>query len=256
MTRFRLFDDSQLGEVFDAWEPNRRRGRASTVPAGSTYIVSNFPAFAWAEVIDTGNNATAASPADLASGSWVLSETGATSADANKLVTATAATRRNWNPWTRFRFYIGASGAATITEVRWWVGLFASDPSALTTLTTISGACFGYDTAIDGTVFWRCESSDATTAKLTTTDMPIVANGHYTGEIRMDNTNAVVDFYMAYHGLSSATKTASPLRKVATHSTGVPLAATPLLIGGTVTSQTTAAAKKRLAVGEVVLSMD
>lgn len=246
------FDNTAFGDAIDMFSPGRRRGRATSVPAGTTYIVSNFPATAWAEVVDSGNNATAAANGDAAGGSFVTTTTGTAAADANILVTATAATRRDWNPRIRFRFVTGAS----IASLRIWVGAFASDPSALATLATISGACFGYDTVVDGTAYWRCRSANATSQQTTATDMPVVASTVYTGEIVMDTTNAQVEFFMASHGLVTAVKTQSPLRSVATHATYVPVATTPLLLGATCTVLATAAAAKSIRVGSIDLSQD
>lgn len=250
MTRFNynLGDDgnTEFAKGINSHLPSRRRGKATAVPAGTTFIVSNFPAFAHAAVVGTG----AASNADSPGGAFINSLTSGASSDSSTVVTATVATRRDWNPWIRFNFCAGNS----IASVRWWIGAFASDPSALSTISSISGACFGYDTAVDGTAFWRCETGNASTAKKTTTTIPVVANTSYTAEIRMDTANAKIDFYMASHGLLTAVKTQMPLTLVASHASSVPVAATPLLIGSTVTTLTAAA--KRIVMGMVEISQD
>lgn len=241
-----LHKNPQFLSGIDAWSPSKRRGHASAVPAGTTFIVSNFPAFAHAAVVGTG----AASNADSAGGSFINCLTSAASADSSTIVTAGPATRRNWSPRIRFKFCAGNS----IASVRWWIGAFASDPSALANLSSISGACFGYDTAVDGTAFWRCESANATTTQKTTTTVAVVANESYTGDIVMDNANSQVLFYLTRHGILTATKTISEPKLVAVHATSVPVAATPLLLGATVTTLTTAA--KRIVLGEVILSQN
>lgn len=241
-----LRNDPDFKRGVDLWTPNKRRGRASAVPAGTTFIVSNFPAFAHAAVVGTG----AASNADSAGGSFINCLCSAASADSSTVVTAGPATRRNWNPRIRIKFCAGNS----IASVRWWVGAFASDPSALADLSSISGACFGYDTAVDGTAFWRCESANASATQKTTTTVAVVANESYTGDIVMDHANAQVLFYLTRHGSLTATKTISEPKLVAVHATSIPVAATPLLLGATVTTLTTAA--KRIVLGEVSLSQD
>lgn len=265
MTRFNynLSDPANIefARGIDVHMPSRRHGRASAVPAGTTYIVSNFPAFAHAEVVDSGNAATVAN-GDAAHGSFVTSVTGAASADANTIVTATAATRRDWNPWIRFVWFTGTN--THMASVRQWIGAFSADPSAVDTLATLSAACFGWDTVVDatsvasGTAYWKCNTGNTSTQKSTTTDVKIVANTVYMGEIRMNTADAKVDFYLASMGLTTSAR-ARPvpeLKLVASHASSVPVAATPLLIGGTVTVLATAAAAKRLSIGYVEVSQD
>lgn len=265
MTRFNYnlgsLGNSEFGAGIDAHLPMRRHGRATAVPAGTTYIVSNFPAFAHTEIVDSGNAATVAN-GDLACGSLVTSVTGAAAADANAIVTATAATRRDWNPWIRF---VWAAGTNThMASVRQWIGAWSADPSAVDTLATLSAACFGFDTVADGTsvasgtAFWKCNTGNASTQKSTTTDVKIVASTVYMGEIRMDTANAKVDFYLASLGLASVAR-ARPIpemKLVASHASSVPVATTPLFVGGTVTVLATAAAAKRITIGQVALSQD
>lgn len=262
MARFNynLQNDPQMALALDTWIPERRRGSAFAVPAGSTFTVANFPAFAAAEVIDSGNNATAAATGDTALGAHIVSVTGTAAADANTIVTATAATRRDWNPWIRFRFATGTS--TQWASVRHWIGAWSSDPSALDTLATLSAACFGWDTVVDGTslaagtAFWKCNSGNTATQQTTTTDFPITASTGYTAEIRMDTANAQIEFWMASHGIVTSPKTASPLRRVATHATSVPVATTPLLLGWTGKVLATAAAAKRISFGSCEISQD
>jgi len=256
-----LPNNTQFPEAIDVHMPWRRRGRATSVPAGTTFLSANFPAFAHTEVVDSGNAATVAN-GDLACGSLVTSVTGAAAADANAVVTATAATRRDWNPWIR---YVWVTGSNThMASVRMWIGAWSADPSAVDTLATLSAACFGWDTVVDGTsvasgtAFWKCNSGDTSTQKSTTTDVKINASTLYIGEIRMNTATAQVDFYLANMGLAASPK-ARPLpnlKRVASHASSVPVATTPLFLGGTVTVLATAAAAKRMIMGSVEISQD
>lgn len=242
-----LHKNPQFLKGIDLWSPDKRRGVASAVPGGTTFIVSNFPAFAFTDFTGTGS----ASNADSPGGSLVNCICQNVDDSASGFVTAGAATRRNWSPRIRFKFAAGN----VITSVRWWLGAYASDPSALTTLAGISAACFGYDTEVDGTAYWRCKSSNAATMQTTATDVAVVASHLYTGDIVMDNANSQVLFYLADHGLLTATKTEVKPKLVAIHATSVPVADTPLLIGGTVTTLV-AASPRRIVLGEVSLSQN
>lgn len=260
MTRYNYNPESvenlKFAEALDVHVPARRRGRATAAVSGTTFAVSNFPAFAGATIVGAG---TAAANADVAGGSAIVSVTGVNSGDSNNIVSATNLTRRDWNPWIRFRWFMPT--VAQCASYRTWIGVYNSDPSALATLATLSAACFGFDTVVDG-VFsdgvsrWRCETGNTATAKLTTTDMPIVAAGSYTGEIRMDTANARIDFYMAFHGTSASPKVQSPLRLVASHASSVPVATTNLLVGATATVLPTTPLAKRVIIASVELSHD
>jgi hypothetical protein len=257
MTRFdyNLPDHVQFAEAINRHMPSRRRGAASAVPGGTTFIVSNFPAIAGALVINVGANGVAAANTDVAAGSFIQSITGNVSGDSFKIVTATAATRRHWSPWIRFHFSLQPGASAN----RIWVGAFSAEPSAvaaggLGSVGSLSGACFSYDAAVHATAFWRCESANGTAQQVTTTDMDVTTNILYTGELRMDNALGKVDFYMASHGINTASKVQQPLRLVASHATAVPADSTALLLGATVTTQ--AAAAKRFNMGYITINQD
>lgn len=202
-----------------------------------------------------------ASNGDAAGGSFVAAITGAAGAgNSTKVLTATAVTRRAWDPWIRFRFVAGT--VAQMADTRIWIGAFSADPSAvagedLGVGGALSGAGFGWDTGVDaGTVagtaadaFWRTETAEATASEAKVTDVPIIALGMYTGEIRFDSTNAKVDFYLAYNGLSTSAYQPAKLNLVASHGITVPAASTTLLLGATVTTLTNAA--KRVLLGSI-----
>ena len=199
---------------------------------------------------------------DAAGGAAVTIITGsAGSGDSCKLLTATAITRRQWDPWIRFRFVTGTS--AQWTDARIWLGAFSADPSAvagadLGTGGALSGAAFGWDDGVDagviastgaGTAYFRCETADASGETTTVTSVPIIASCAYTAEIRFNSALGRVEFYLANNGLNNAARVESPLQLVASHSSTLPAAATPLLVGGTVTTLTNAA--KRLILASV-----
>jgi|GEM_PF-6012172 len=235
----------------------KRVGRASAVPAGTTFIVSNFPAFAGALVVNVGANGTAATNSDSISGAFVFANTGTTAADSVKVVTATAATRRQWNPRTRFKFV----APQAITNVRTHFGLFSADPSAVAGAGLgaggLSAAVFNYDTAVDtgaAVGFWQVECGNAVGSTRLQLPNAITAGNLYTAEIVIDDAGGEVDFWFADHGAATAPVKDTPLKLVATLQATLPVAATPLLIGGTATNLGTAT--RRCTIGEVTLIQD
>ena len=225
MTRnnYNLPAHPQLREGVEKHLGVRRLGRASSVPAGTTFIVSNFPT--WTATV-TG----AVANEDGSDGSYIRMPTSAGSGDASEVATATKATRFAWSPDLTIKVSVGT----VITNYRAWIGMFASTPTALATIAGISGAAFGYDTGVDGTVFWRCRSSDASTQKTTATTVPVVVSAKVKFRIVCDATNSLVDFYINDD-------------LVATHSASIPVAATPLDVSVSVT--TLEAVAKRISVG-------
>jgi hypothetical protein len=229
------------------------------------YSVVKAPFVRGAAIVGAGSVATS----DTAAGSFVQLVTGSSgSGDSTGVITGTTLTRRDWNPWVRFSF---ATGTATqMGSTRVWIGAFSGDPSAVAggdfgVGGALSGACFSLDTGVDGafadgTSVWQCESGNAVDTLRTATAVPIWIQRLYTGEIRMNTQKATVDFYLAEHGpaitagaVTAAARVDSPMRLVASHSI-VPVAATPLYLGATVT--TLAAAAKRLYFGGWELSQN
>ena len=234
----------------------RRMGRASAVPAGTTFIVSNFPAFAGTQIIDGGSSVALTSNDGLA-GSFIFLSCGIVSGNSCKFVTATAATRRQWNPRLRMKFL--ASQSALL--VRQHYGLFSAEPSALAAAGLgaggLSAAVFNYDTGVDtgGAVgFWGCECANAVGSTRVTTGFPLVAGNYYEAEIVINDLAGNVEFWMADHGPVATVTRDVPLKLIATIQSTLPVAATPLLAGQTTTTLTTVT--RRSTAGEYILIQD
>ena len=112
---------------------------------------------------------------------------------------ATNGTRTDWGP-------VMTACIATdvaITDVRIWVGMFSADPMGAAD-PTLHLAAFRYDTAADGTAFWRCVTEDGTTINVTTTTIAIAIDTVY--NLRIDARNsASIKFYI--NGVLAATHT-------------------------------------------------
>lgn len=98
-----------------------------------------------------------------------------TGSDAGWISTVFTQTRMNYRPWWHCAMQVGP----TITNLRKWLGLFASDPMASSD-PAIEGMGFRYATDVDGTAFWRCWSNDGVAGGLVTvTTVPLTANTEY-----------------------------------------------------------------------------
>jgi hypothetical protein len=107
----------------------------------------------------TGTNA------DDSTGPYVRWTTSTTiNTDAGQPFTpATVFGRASWGAEFRANIKIGA----TLTNARYFVGLFSADPMASAD-PAVHAAAFRYDTVADGTAFWRLYSNDGTTTGLVT----------------------------------------------------------------------------------------
>lgn len=80
---------------------------------------------------------------------------------------------------------------ANIANVRFWIGMFSATPMASAT-PTIHAAAFRYDTAADGTAFWRIVTIDGTTTNAQATTTAITTNTAYRFRILwLTGTNTV-----------------------------------------------------------------
>lgn len=95
---------------------------------------------------------------------------------------------------------------AVITAVRYWVGFFSATPMGSAT-PAVHLAAFRYDTAADGTAFWRCATAAGGAPQLTTTTSSIAAS---------------VSYDMRISCLSGSTRFFINGTAVAVHSTTVP----------------------------------
>lgn len=82
---------------------------------------------------------------------------------------------------------------ADVTNVRFWIGLFSATPMASAT-PAINATAFRYDTAADGTAFWRIVTIDGTTTNAQATTQSIAANTVYHFRIVWLTGTATVHF--------------------------------------------------------------
>lgn len=117
--------------------------------------------------------------------------------------------QRGWSSIYRAKIRTGAA----ITVVRYWVGLFASTPMASAT-PAIHLAGFRYDTAADGTAFWRCVTDNGSgSPTVTTTSAAVAVDTAYRFKIELGASD--VKFYVDG-------------TLVATHTTTLPTSTTSL----------------------------
>jgi hypothetical protein len=94
---------------------------------------------------------------------------------------------------------------ATITNVRYWIGLFSGDPMGSAT-PAVSLAAWRYDTATDGTVFWRCCTGTGGAPQVTTTTLPVSASTNYVFRIS-SNGSGTYKFFNGATGYASHSTT-------------------------------------------------
>jgi hypothetical protein len=82
---------------------------------------------------------------------------------------------------------------ADVTNVRYYIG-FTSNSGLLTNGPTVYHvAVFGYDTAVDGTAFWRVVTMDGVTQNRVVTTIPVATNTRYVFRVRLNSGN--VEFF-------------------------------------------------------------
>lgn len=118
--------------------------------------------------------------------------------------------RLYWNPIYQSTIYTTEN---TLSEVRFWIGLFSASPIASST-PVLSYIAFRYATDVDGTVFWRTVTDNGSgTPTVTVTTVPIAISTKYS--LRFESTPSEVKFYIDDV-------------LVATHTTNLPADATDL----------------------------
>lgn len=132
------------------------------------------------------------SAADTVSGCYELCQTGTTSGNTAGRITASNVAFRDWNPRSTWKVL----SAASIANIRWWIGFTSADLSGVSTPTTQHVAAFSYDTGRDGTVYWRTVTCDGSTATVTTTSVAIAGSTAYNLRIEFDEANANIKFYI------------------------------------------------------------
>lgn len=108
----------------------------------------------------------------------------------------------------------------SIADVRIWVGFFGADPTGSATAPA-NTAAFRYDTAADGTAFWRTVTSDATTPTVTATSVAIATGTEYV--LRIEMSASAVEFFIDDV-------------LVNTHTTNLPVSTTTVGLGATITA--------------------
>lgn len=161
-------------------------------------------------------------------GSWLTLTTGTTSGDNAGVETTYQIIARRWLPTCQYAIKTGAN----VSDVRFWVGMVedysgGTAPVADGAAFTLHGAAFSYDTAVHGTAFWRCHTSDGANAQVTTTSTAVSTSATY--NLRIVAGASDVKFYIAD-------------TLVATHSTTIP--AIGSLMGHTCRLTTLAASAK------------
>ena len=100
----------------------------------------------------------------------------------------------------------------SITNARYWAGWFSADPTITESPLNSMGFC--YSTAVDGTIFWRTYTSNATLTTRTVTTLSVAPSTRYV--LQVDATNqASIKFYINNV-------------LVNTHTTTIPVNTTPL----------------------------
>lgn len=180
-----------------------------------------FPGWS-ADWVSTVSGARASN--DSADGVFNSFSTGGVLNDVSSFVAAAAdVTRREWTTDVSFRIKTGAS----LANVRLWFGLFSASPSGSAT-PAVSYAGFRYDTAADGTAFWRfCSDNGSGTPQVTVTDRPIAVDSVYTLTIRLDSNGA-----RPFVGGTNLINAGASI----IHTTTLPAASTPLLQGAYITT--------------------
>jgi hypothetical protein len=125
----------------------------------------------------------------------------------------------------------------SVADVRFWFGLASATPSGSADPSGVHLAAFRYDTATDGTAFWRCCTKDGTTMTVTATGVAIATDTVYL--FRIETDSSAVRFYIDGN-------------LVATHTTNLPGSSTA--IGPTAKVTALAAAAKSLRHSRLYLS--
>lgn len=202
-------------------------------PGGGTTLVASGVASLTVET--TGITAAAD---DTAAGPGV-SYTTTAAAGVTAGVTAVGVAQARWAPALYCRL---ATDASAITDTRLAVGMVSAEiagdagPASSGGYTVASGFWLRYDSGVDGTAFWRAVTSDGTDATVTTTTAAIAADTSYELLMEVNSTATAVRFWVDG-------------TLVATHTTTLPAAATPL--GVVVRLQTLGAAARALRFGRL-----
>lgn len=217
--------------------PVRRRQASIAAPGGDTSLVVDGtlpPTVATTNITATSD--------DQAGGPLVKYTTTASSGVDAGVISAFGLIQPRWAPLFYARVQTDASA---ITSTRLVAGLvsaeIASDagPASTGAYAVAAGAWLRYDTAVDGTAFWRTVTSSGSNATITTTSASIAVDTSYELLIECNSAATSWRFWVG-----------STL--VATHSTNLP--STSAALGYTARLRTLAAAARALRLGRITWS--
>jgi hypothetical protein len=140
--------------------------------------------------------ASSTASSDDADGPW-LSITTSTANGNDAVITNFSVLRRDWDP----EFYTRVKTPATITNLRYWIGLFSADPTGSAT-PAVHAAGFRFDTGVPDTK-WQFCTGDGTTTACTDTGVTVSASTAYT----LGVTCSASDCKGYVNGTLSATRT-------------------------------------------------
>lgn len=169
------------GQVFPAM---------TTAPTRTFWLVS-MPTYGTAGVLMTPSagilNQTGTQSLGFPRMSTVYTSAASTGSQCG-LTSGAAVTYFNQQPQFTCKFYTGG-----ITNCRYWVGMSGGNEAGNATPAN-PGLLFGYDTAVDGTAFWRIVSTKASTTRTATT-VAVAANTEYQFGIDFSVPGSV-DYYI------------------------------------------------------------
>jgi hypothetical protein len=184
----RLFQMNQSGSAEEQNTPGVRRVTQVYKDVGlATVTTVGKSAHSLTGTATTADNALTYSGVQLTTAATIGSVSGVAPAAYNQ-------TYPGWAPmyWARI-----CTDPSAVTNVRYWCGLVSADPSGSATPGSINMAAFRYDTAADGTAFWRCVTSNGTTSTVTATTQSIAANTFYDLRIEVNQNNNLMRFSIA-----------------------------------------------------------
>lgn len=166
-------EDRYLATVDEVLGSGRRRMWGIQQDANLNTL--NQIGFSTAPTVNTPGAAAVVHNDASGNGQFIEYATGATlNADAGWISTAFSQTQRIY----RFIYDAQIKTGADITNVRFWMGMFSATPMASAT-PAVHAAAFRYDTAADGTAFWRIVTIDGTTTNAQASAQSIAANTVY-----------------------------------------------------------------------------
>lgn len=221
-------------------------GQLWAPPGGLSRVMQVLSNLGLATFTTTGFSAaasftsTGAVNADTTDGCWVRVTTTTTTGNAASVTTPNCC-RRDWSPDAAFYVKLGS----TITNVRYWVGLFSAAPSGSAT-PAVHLAGFRYDTAADGTTRWRAVTNAGGTP--TVTEITAALSGAPPGVVASGAYRLRVECRAAAYNLSGVDEVWFYVNniRVAVHQATLPTATTVLHAGVYVTNLGTGGASARV----------